>query len=288
MVKSDCEHIENLIPLYIDNMLSEEENDIVCEHIKNCPKCLEDYEFSKSIMKAAASVPKISVPENFHKNLMENVRKEAAAKRVKLVALRRTVVSFAAAAAVVALSVAAHINLPQNSGTQNPDDFVAPAPVEHTAAPEENETIAPVQEETAKPSPKVAAKPESKEVKVQSETNAVSDVSEEVLIAPSEESEETAPPVSTEESDAPSAFSLRDNEGISVARMSDYRIISVTVDESEYEKAEEILKELEKDETGYKLPEDSTEILNKLSEIEGFSSYAEVDETIDCDYIVLR
>ena len=55
MAKSECTNILNLIPLYIDNMLSDEENDIVCEHIKECASCRGEYEFLKSIRRRKPS-----------------------------------------------------------------------------------------------------------------------------------------------------------------------------------------------------------------------------------------
>ncbi len=276
MVKSDCEHIENLIPLYIDNMLSEEENDILCEHIKSCPECAENLKFLKSMMAVAKDAPEISVPEDFHSNLMNGVRKEAAKKSLGLLALKRTIVGFAAAAAVVALSVTAHINLNENKVTQNPDDFITPIPAQQTTDPEENEVVTPEPEETEEPS----AKPESKK----NVSKNVVDASKNV----SSKSEATLPAESTEETDAPSTFSRRENEGISVARMSGCRVIKISVYESEREKAEKLLKGLEKDETGYKLSQENEKILEELAKLEGFSSREEVNETIDCDYIILK
>ena len=73
MAKSDCENILNLIPLYIDNMLSKEESDIVCRHIEECASCKEEYEFLKSIM--GTELPGIEVPDDFHDRLMANVRR---------------------------------------------------------------------------------------------------------------------------------------------------------------------------------------------------------------------
>ena len=77
MAKSECTNILNLIPLYIDNMLSDEENDIVCEHIKECASCRGEYEFLKSIMAGAESLPEIEVPKDFHETLMNKVRAKA-------------------------------------------------------------------------------------------------------------------------------------------------------------------------------------------------------------------
>ncbi len=288
MVKSDCEQMQNLIPLYIDNMLSEEENDILCEHIKNCRECQETYELLKSVILTAKAVPEISVPEDFHEKLMGNVRKEAAKKRVNLMAFRRTVVGFAAAAAVVAFSVIAHVNLPENTITQNPEDFVAtPAPAVETKVPEEPEPEIPEAEVTQAPIVAPSVKPEVrkdvKPVKTQSPV-----VSAEVSPGVAEEPADVPAPASLEDENVPSVFSLRDNDEGSVSRMSDYHIINISVDESEYEKAKEILSGLETDETGYKLPEDSSQILNELSELSGFSQSAEVSETADNDYIVLN
>ena len=286
MVKSDCEHLQNLIPLYIDNMLSEEENDILCEHIKNCKECKETYELLKSVMVTANSVPEILVPEDFHSRLMENVRREAAKKRINLAMFKRTAVGITAAAAVIAFSVVAHVNLPENSIAQGPDEVVTPSPAVETQAPETTEVVAPVAEETKAPVITQSPKP-VQEKKVTPKKPITTRTPKEVAPVVISETEHLPAPASLEEESVPSAFSLRDNE-TDKARMSDYHIISVSVDESEYEKAKEILSELDADGTGYKLSEDSSEILSELSELSGFTLSAKVSETAESDYIVLN
>ena len=286
MVKSDCEQMQNLIPLYIDNMLSEEENDILCKHIKKCRECQETYELLKSVMLTANSVPEISVPEDFHSNLMENVRREAAKKRINLAMFKRTAVGITAAAAVVAFSVIAHVNLPENSITQGSEVVVTPSPAVETQAPEKTEAALPVAEETKEPVAVQSAKP-VREQKSTPKKTVEAKTTEKVAPVMASETEHLPAPASFEDEPVPSAFSLRDNE-TGKTRISDYRIISVSVDESEYEKAKEILSELDADGTGYKLPEDSSKILSELSELSGFTSSAEVSESAESDYIVLN
>lgn len=126
MAKSDCTNIVNLIPLYIDNMLSEEENDIVCEHIANCESCRNEYAFLKSIMAGTNNLPEIEVPNDFHENLMAKIRAEQKGKAVHKRRFLgwRSFAGIAAAAAVVAVSVVSYLNLDGNETSVNPDEFV--------------------------------------------------------------------------------------------------------------------------------------------------------------------
>jgi hypothetical protein len=126
MAKSECTNILNLIPLYIDNMLSDEENDIVCEHIKECASCRGEYEFLKSIMAGAESLPEIEVPKDFHETLMNKVRAEAKGQKLHRHKFSgwRSFAGIAAAAAVVAVSIVSYINLEGNGNSVNPDEFI--------------------------------------------------------------------------------------------------------------------------------------------------------------------
>lgn len=126
MAKSDCTNILNLIPLYIDNMLSDEENDIVCEHIQECASCRGEYEFLKSIMAGAKSLPEIEVPKDFHETLMSKVRAEAKGQKLHRHKFSgwRSFAGIAAAAAVVAVSIVSYINLEGNGNSVNPDEFI--------------------------------------------------------------------------------------------------------------------------------------------------------------------
>lgn len=126
MATSDCANILNLIPLYIDNMLSDEETDIVCEHIENCASCRSEYEFLKSVMTNAKHLPEIEVPKEFHHNLMDKVRAETkGGKSQKRRFLGwRSFAGIAAAAAVIAVSIVSYINLEGSGNSVNPDEFI--------------------------------------------------------------------------------------------------------------------------------------------------------------------
>ena len=266
MAKSDCEHILNLIPLYIDNMLSEEENDILCEHIKICRECKKEVEFLKSIKGVAGEIPEIEVPKDFHERLMNKIAMEdTPKKRFGIVALKRTAISFATAAAVVALSVTAHFNLPKNADTKDVDDFT---PI--TISVPEQEPV--IKEE----SKKETIKPKAKAVQAAEEPKAVPKTDE--------KEQEAVPP----EGNMILAISDDFNDTDTETRIEKHQIVSVTLDGDEYEKAEEILNDFEKDDKGYKIYDNLEDTLAKLSELYGFSSQTEQSDEIECNYIVLE
>lgn len=105
MANADCKQILNLIPLYIDNELSDEEIDIVSQHLESCKKCKSEFEFMKSVMVTTKGMENIDLPKDFHKNLMEKAEKLARAKRANRILLLRRAGTSVAAAAVIALSV---------------------------------------------------------------------------------------------------------------------------------------------------------------------------------------
>ena len=43
-----CEIVKDLIPMYVDKTASEETNEAVSNHIKNCSKCRDFYRFCKA------------------------------------------------------------------------------------------------------------------------------------------------------------------------------------------------------------------------------------------------
>ncbi len=270
MAKSDCEHILNLIPLYIDNMLSEEENDILCEHIKTCRECKKEVEFLKSVTSVAGEIPEIEVPKDFHERLMNKIAmEEKPKKRFGIVAFRRSAISFAAAAAVIALSVTAHFNLPQNTDTKDVDDIT---PVETSVSEQEPVMKKESTKKTVKPK---ISKPKAKTVQGAEEPKA------EPKIVKNEQ--ETVSPEGNMLSVILDDYDDKDIE----TKVQMRQIVSVTLDGDEYEKAEEILKDFEKDDTGYKIYDNLEDTLAKLSELDGFSSQAEQSDEIECDYIVL-
>lgn len=127
MAQSDCTNIANLIPLYIDKMLSDKENDIVRKHIAGCKSCSCEYEFLKSVMEKTRCIPEIEVSKDFHEKLMTKIKKErkpGLGGKYRILS-RRSLVGAAAAAAVIAVSVVSYINLDGSSNFANPDEFIS-------------------------------------------------------------------------------------------------------------------------------------------------------------------
>ena len=104
MATPDCEKILNLLPLYIDDMLSFEEAKKVKKHLQMCEECKSEAEYLKTIMKRTKDVKEIEIPKDFHRNLMEKVKATEIKKKKHRIILRHAG-TFAVAAAVVAFCV---------------------------------------------------------------------------------------------------------------------------------------------------------------------------------------
>ncbi len=176
MIIADCKQIQEIIPLYIDNMLSDEEQNAVRAHIETCEACKAEYELMASIIKTAASLPELDVPEGFHEKLMEKVKAEAEKKQErKMYALPwKKISGFAAAAAVIAVSVVSFMQLDRENNQTNPDVYLKnPAPISTHDSEANDETV----EKTVQvPDEDVAEQPavqtENPAVKVESSTPA--------------------------------------------------------------------------------------------------------------------
>ena len=114
-MKDTCENVREMLSLYIDDMLTEAETQQVEQHLQACQECRAEYEFLKGIVSTAQSMPKLTVDAAFHEKIMENVA-QAAKESQKLKSTRKNIwklaSGFAAAAAVVALSVISLNSLP--------------------------------------------------------------------------------------------------------------------------------------------------------------------------------
>jgi anti-sigma factor RsiW len=64
MRKSDCERIEDILPLYLEGSLSEEEAREVEKHLASCKRCLSSYEEWWRCFSALQSVPRLQAPTN--------------------------------------------------------------------------------------------------------------------------------------------------------------------------------------------------------------------------------
>jgi hypothetical protein len=71
-MKITCNVIKDLLPLYIDNLTSEDSNNIIEAHTKECKKCSE----LMSTLKTEIEVPKFNMqlPSNSYKKLFKKIR----------------------------------------------------------------------------------------------------------------------------------------------------------------------------------------------------------------------
>lgn len=231
MANRECEKICKLLPLYIDNMLSDEDTDEVLKHLDKCPDCKNEYSYLKAIISTAKEIPQKEHSSDFHKNLMEKVKSEANKKKKRYITLRH-ISAGVAAAAVIAISFVAlgEINEPKemNLTDQLITSRLSDAPVQKDANKSIDDSFA------------------SKEKDVSKKTyqNSKNTIVEE---------KETR----TEEQ-IPASVSL-DEE------LKEHKTVTVTVTEDIRDEIAEILSDFEKDDVGY-IVEDIESVVKKLKE----------------------
>ena len=303
MKQADCETVQKQIPLYIDNMLSDEEQVIVKEHIKKCDACQSELALRSSILVDLATLPEPELSEGFHERFVENLKQEASKPRIRARIPWKKVTSFAAAAAVVALSVVSFFQLEQSDGGQNPDVYLTePTPAVQQGVSDEGEassalvseteaTQAPPQEGRAlhKTQGKPAGKQETHLPQVAKEMTegqpAVYTPSSRMIAEDGQGDADAASGSETESSEpaAQEAFS-----GETVPDKTIYSVVTVTVAETAKEQAEEILSMYAKDDYGYAVGDSLNDVLARLEALEGYSAVTEDAEEIAGNYIVLQ
>ena len=101
-MKNECSYVRDVLPLYLENMVSEETGAFVKEHLENCPGCAAEFE----VMKTGTNVEKIgnSMQTNLETEVMKSMK--AIRKRFRKKALR---IGAIIAAIIIALGVLLHI-----------------------------------------------------------------------------------------------------------------------------------------------------------------------------------
>lgn len=101
-MKNECSYVRDVLPLYLENMVSEETSAFVKEHLANCPECAAELE----AMKTGTKVEKIG--NDMRNNLEEEVLKsmKAIRKKFRKKALR---VATVITAIIIAIGVLLHI-----------------------------------------------------------------------------------------------------------------------------------------------------------------------------------
>ncbi|HLV09351.1 MAG TPA: DUF4349 domain-containing protein [Halanaerobiales bacterium] len=70
------EEIKKLLPLYVDNGLSDTKKSLVEKHLESCPECqrlLKEYQNNHALL---SSVDDLEVPDNFYNETLEKIRRE--------------------------------------------------------------------------------------------------------------------------------------------------------------------------------------------------------------------
>ncbi|QEK12329.1 DUF4349 domain-containing protein [Crassaminicella thermophila] len=66
-----CTEMEELISLYIDDMLDDHTKKMIDRHLKECPKCNKEYEVLMTNIQMCKELPMIDLPQNFEDGLHE-------------------------------------------------------------------------------------------------------------------------------------------------------------------------------------------------------------------------
>ena len=71
-----CEECSELLDLYINGELSDEERQEVDAHLSSCQQCREELAFAKKLQKELSSMPKPAVPEHFFEDVRAKIEAE--------------------------------------------------------------------------------------------------------------------------------------------------------------------------------------------------------------------
>ncbi|MBE7035214.1 MAG: zf-HC2 domain-containing protein [Ruminococcaceae bacterium] len=110
-----CQKVQDLLPSYIDDMVSAEEKEAIKEHLASCEICAAEETFLRNTVAVAKNLPQLAVSDTFraklHDRLLEETQVAPQPAKRKSVFMRYAS-GLVAAAAVVVLSVVTFSNLP--------------------------------------------------------------------------------------------------------------------------------------------------------------------------------
>jgi len=150
-----CEHVEELLSLYIDNLTGDKENKAIKEHLDHCPKCQMEHGAFLSLRQTLRDLPVPPVPDKF----MQDFRARLDQEQTRLIDFRKDRVSLsrkpgwiswmAATAASVALLAGVYMSSFLPSGSQMVAHFDQTEPSAMTAEQIiDRMGIAPVEDQT--------------------------------------------------------------------------------------------------------------------------------------------
>lgn len=110
----DCNKIKEIMSLYIDNELDNNEKIEFENHIQNCDSCKKEFEELKNIIIDINNLPQEELPENFHNDLMLLLKHESK-KKEKINWWQYSTV----AACFATLILAFNVSKVENNATEN-------------------------------------------------------------------------------------------------------------------------------------------------------------------------
>ncbi|MCT4611911.1 MAG: zf-HC2 domain-containing protein [Clostridia bacterium] len=103
----NCEKAKEMMHLYIDNMLSENEREEFLNHINNCNECKEELsEFEKTVF-MLKNMNDIDLPKTFHEELMIKIEREEKkqGKKFEIFKIKFGTLSLVAAALIFSMTI---------------------------------------------------------------------------------------------------------------------------------------------------------------------------------------
>ena len=248
MIAPRCKDILNLIPLYVDNLLDERDASIVKEHIDQCEDCKKEADIMMSIMTKTKELPEVKVTPDFSAKVTAKAKLQKAKKQRTF--LLHRISSGVAVAAVLALCVVSF------------DAFDTKETI-----PENTPVLS---------AEKVSDKPDIINIPKTEEVQKTPRVIPEKAVVPDESVE--VPMDETVESFTPAFFCEAELEYFTIA--------TVEVTEENKTAVEELIKDYEKDDIGYIIP-DMNILLRKLNDA-GIKVQTEISSELTSDYVTLK
>lgn len=109
-MKITCDVIQDLMPSYVDGILSEDSRTLVKEHMKNCGECRKMYEIMKEEQEKGQARMRVTAVSKTAAGDAKNTGSTAALKKIRRKILVRRVLTAAAAAALTLIIAAAGYN----------------------------------------------------------------------------------------------------------------------------------------------------------------------------------
>ncbi len=142
-IENDCKVYRTMLFDYVSDLLSDEENTVLCSHIEICPHCSRELAEIKSIIGAAASLPEVEAPDGLRESVAEQIAKiSGKAKPNKIYSLRRFASVALPLAACAVLAIGIYSNGLLDNFIKSDDILSSPVVTDTTDNTHNNETSA--------------------------------------------------------------------------------------------------------------------------------------------------